>query len=85
MGISTVLQPTLCVLCVMCMCGGLTLGFNEAAAIHCGRTYLTTMTGLYAQTAIAIQTRRVNKQEDLAPEGGLLSDADLREDLPQTV
>ena len=36
-----------CVLCarVMCMCGGLTLGFNEAAAIHCGHTYLTPMTG----------------------------------------
>ena len=41
----------------MCMCGGLTLGFNEAAAIHCGHTYLTPMTGLYVQTAIAIQTR----------------------------
>ena len=75
----TVLQPTLCVLCacdvyVMCMCGGLTLGFNEAAAIHCGHTYLTPMTGLYVQTAIAIQTRTVNKQADLVPEGGLLSD-----------
>ena len=34
---------------------------------------------------ISIQTRTVNKQEDLAPEGGLLSDVDLHERLPQTV
>ena len=59
------------------MCGDLTLGFNKTAVIHCGHMYLTPMTGLYVQTAIAIQTRTVNKQEDLAPEGGLLSDAPL--------
>ena len=44
------INPVRCVRCVhaMCMCGDLTLGFNETAAIHCGHTYLTTMTGLYA-------------------------------------
>ena len=47
--------------------------------------YLTPMTGVYVQTSIAIQTRTVNKQEDLAPEGGLLTDVDLHEDLPHAV
>ena len=38
---NTVCVVCACVLCVhvVCMCGGLTLGFNEAAAIHCGHTY----------------------------------------------
>ena len=76
-----------CVLCVlsarvMCMCGYLTLQFNEAAAIHSPWTDVADSQGrIHVQTAIAIHKpcRAVNKQEDLAPEDGLLSDEDLRE------